>query len=105
MQSHFGEYSLIRSQPRVASVIARGGSLGAAASSNLGIAAATVVRSLDKTAFQALVSEDAAYHTVLKALVDETEATRRKREAQTGSGGDRGARQVAFVQVSAFQLF
>ena len=60
------------------------------------------MRSLDKSAFQALVDEDVAYHTIVKALVDETEATRRKREVamtQTG-GGDRGARQVAFVQAN-----
>lgn len=47
------------------------------------------------------MAEDPAYHTVLQALVDETEATRRKREvmAQAGGGGERGgARQVAFVQ-------
>lgn len=91
--SHFGEYSLVRSQPRVASVIARGGGPGISA-------ACTVVRSLDKATFEALVREDPAYSTVLRALVEETEATRRKREVITQAGGGaRAARQVAFVQV------
>ena len=104
--AHFGEYSLVHVQPRVASVIARGGGTpGAASSGGGGTSAAsatsvTVVRWLDRATFGALVDEDPAYRTVIEALVDETEATRRKRArvlAQS-AGSDSGARQVSFVQ-------
>ncbi len=83
--AHFGEYSLIRTQPRVASVVARG-------------IAGTTCRFLVKSAFKELVAVDLEYNTILKALVSETEETRRKREVVLmQSGGSGKANQVSFV--------
>jgi hypothetical protein len=84
--AHFGEYSLIRTQPRVASVIARG-------------KGGTTCRFLRKAEFQKLVAEDLNFRTLVEALVRETEATRRKREVilLQQSGGSGGTHQVSFT--------
>jgi [calcium/calmodulin-dependent protein kinase] kinase len=81
---HFGEFSLVREQPRVASVIARSGTV--------------LCRCLDKESFQVLVGEDASYHTVIKELVAETEATRKKREEMAQQGGSGMTTVLRFVQ-------
>jgi CRP-like cAMP-binding protein len=62
---HFGEYSLLREGPRMASVIAR---------------SPVVAHSLDRVSFQTLCAEDPAFEAFIKELVAETDATRKKRE-------------------------
>jgi len=89
---HFGEYSLLREQPRLASVVARG-------------ADPVVAKYLTKTAFLALVEQDATYSTVVRALVEETENTRRKREEAAKAGSLTRAAGVRFVAETNFAKF
>ena len=84
--NHFGEISLVRAQPRVASVVARRGQV--------------ICRVLSKAAFDNLVSLDPAYSDVIAALTRETDAMRRKRDAARAAAGGFGlstTSKVAFV--------
>ena len=86
--AHFGEFSLVREQPRVASVVARG-------------ARGAVCRFLAKASFQALVEAQPSYSIVIRELVAETDATRQKREAAQRSGATSQATKVQFVRANA----
>ena len=83
--------SLLQTQPRLASVIARRGPV--------------VCRALTKASFDALVANDPAYGFVLTALKTATEAMRRKRDAARAAAGGGGfsstTSKVAFVASNA----
>eukprot|EP01138_Halocafeteria_seosinensis_P009829 gb/GECG01010040.1/.p1 GENE.gb/GECG01010040.1/~~gb/GECG01010040.1/.p1 ORF type:complete len:1693 (+),score=310.03 gb/GECG01010040.1/:1-5079(+) len=79
---HFGEFSLIDEQPRVASVIARSDDVKC--------------RYITKEKFVQLLEQDRRFQDVIFKLRDETEKTRRKR-AQMMNRGSENTRQVWFV--------
>ena len=80
--AHFGEVSLLRQQPRNASVVAREGPVR--------------VLALTRDDFSKLVDEHPSLKAVIDAFVQETETTRNKREAARRAGADRATR-VQFV--------
>lgn len=72
--AHFGEFSLLRSQPRVASVVAAG----------------TVrCKVMNKADFEAIMQDEPKFKEIITGLVEETERTRKKRELVRSKAGTR----------------